>query len=125
MTALEELCGRRAQETADGLLSVLSPLVTSPGGRARVPGVVVELLAALMEQAHVSEFGSAAGGAGSMDGVRETGSPADAGAAVGLSARRVRQLCEQGMVAHRRVGVRGYLVDIDDLRRYMRREDAA
>lgn len=124
MSSLNDLCGPRAREAADGLMAVLQPLVRSPGGRQRVPGVVIELLQALMQQADVSELGSASGRTGRLVDVTGYGSPADAGAAVGLSARRVRQLCAVGVVAHERVGARGYLVDVNDLRRHIRGEVA-
>lgn len=120
MSALEELCGRRAQEAADGLLAVLAPLVSSPGGRARVPGVVVELLGALQVRAEtVSLNRNGAVEPGTLVDVRAWGSPREAAEAVGLSERRVQQLCAAGLVLHRPVGRRGYLVCIDDVHRYI------
>lgn len=121
MSDLDELCGRRAQEAADGLLAVLEPLVRS-GGRQRVPPVVVELYRALLEAA--SDSGSAAQGGGTMDSVKQWRSAEDAGRAVGLTGRRVRQLCAAGQVAHRRIGARPVLVDVDDLHRHLGRATA-
>jgi len=45
--------------------------------------------------------------------------PDAAGQVVGLSGRRVRQLCGEGAVRFVRSGVRGYLVDVADLQRHM------
>ncbi|RBY94829.1 hypothetical protein DQ244_06095 [Blastococcus sp. TBT05-19] len=117
MSDLSELCGRRAQEAADGLLATIELLVRS-GGRGRVPGVVVELYGALLQAA--SDTGSATERAGSMDVVREWTSAEVAGRAVGMTGRRVRQLCADGRVVHRRLGARSLVVDVDDLQRHIR-----
>jgi hypothetical protein len=125
VTALDDLCGRRAGEVFDGLMTVLRLLVRAPGGRERVPGVVLELLGALQEQTESCEFATSSDGSGTLVAVRDHQSPAEAGASVGVSAAWVRKLCAGGHVRHQRVGRRGYLVDVDDLRRHLRGEAAS
>lgn len=120
MSGLGDLCGPRAREAADGLMAVLQPLVRSPGGRQRVPGVVIELLTALMQQAAASGSGNTRSEGGSMDDVNRWVSAEAAGRAVGLTGRRVRQMCDADVVAHRRLGARSLAVDLDDLQRHLR-----
>lgn len=68
------------------------------------------------EQRPVSEFGTVPTQRGRLEDMR---TPDDAGAEVGLSGRRVRQLCVADRVTHRASGARGYLVDVDSLRAYL------
>lgn len=110
----------RAQEARDGLL--LFARDASRQG-VDVPTVVKELLRDLHGQAlandRVSEVGSGGVERETIDGMRAYGAPDEAGRQVGLSGRRVRQLCAAGLVAHRQIGGGRYLVDLDDLQRHL------
>jgi hypothetical protein len=87
---------------------------------------------ALLEELHavdlstagrpVSEFGPREGHPDSVEDMR---TPEDAAHEVGLSDGQVRRLCATGVVAHQRIGARGYLVDVASLRAYLRGEGEA
>ncbi len=114
------LLSSRAQEARDGLL--LFARDASRQG-VEVPNVVKELLRDLHGQAlandRVSEVGSRQVERETIDDVRAYGAPDEAGRQVGLSGRRVRQLCAAGLVAHRQIGAGRYMVDLDDLQRHL------
>ncbi len=107
----------RSQEAFDGLL-VLARIAALARSQEKVPGVVVDLMQALAEDA-VSTHGSGSGSGGTLMDMSK-GLPADqAGAEVGLSGRRVRQLCCDGLVRHVMFDGR-YVVDVEDLRAHLR-----
>ena len=118
---MSSLLTARAEEARNGLL-VFARDAQRAG--VEVPRVVVELLYELQAQAlaadRVSEVGSAEVGRETIDDMRTWGTPDETGRQVGLTGRRVRQLCGSGFVAHRRVGGGRYLVDLDDLQRHLR-----
>lgn len=105
------------------LLVALRDRVRAGGGGLVSPGVVA-VVEALHAASLVSEFGPAAAGFGTVEGVEQWVTPDDAGQAVGASGRHVRRLCADGLVRHRLVGARRYLVDVEDLRRHLRGEAA-
>jgi len=70
--------------------------------------------------AAISDTGSAEVGRESIDGMRTWGTPEETGRQVGLTGRRVRMLCAEGLVAHRLTGGGHYLVDLEDLQRHLR-----
>jgi hypothetical protein len=127
----EDLLAGRAQEAADGLMSLLALVVRDHQGRDKIPGVVVELLRTLqgyaLQHQRMSATGHDSPTLGMINSVRDAeylGSR-DAARRSGLSDRHIRRLVGSGDVAGRRVGERGvYLVDGNDLQRYLRGESA-
>jgi len=114
---------------AGPLLDLITPSLPALAEHARVSATAVraDLLAVLnalnaADVAHdhdrISAIGNAAPPPATVVDVR---TPEDAGRAVGLTGRRIRQLCADGLVAHQRAGARGYLVDLDSLHDYLRR----
>lgn len=70
----------------------------------------------------VSDFGPVESAPASVEDMR---TPDKAGGEGGLSGRHVRRLCAAGVVTHRRIGARGYLVDVHSLRAHLRGEGKA
>ena len=121
MSRLEDLVNDRAQELADALWAVLRAVIRLPGGRRLVAPELVELVRELQHHAESSEFATDGEGPGRLVSVRGYQDPAAAAVTVGCSPEYVRRLCRGGHVAFERHGIRGYLVDVDDLRRYRQR----
>lgn len=104
------------------LLPVLRDQVAASGWTLVIPGEIAGFLEALSavdvaRERGVSEFGNPEGLPATLVDMR---TPDDAGAEVGLSGSRVRQLRRAGLVACRPSGARGYLVDVESLRTYLR-----
>jgi hypothetical protein len=113
---------------AGPLLDLITPSLPALVEHARVSATPVraDLLAVLgalnaadvaHDHARISAIGNAAPPTATVVDVR---TPEDAGRAVGLTGRRIRQLCADGLVVHQRAGARGYLVDLDSLHAYLR-----
>jgi hypothetical protein len=111
--ALDALLGlvRAALKTGYTPPSAISDLARELHGRA-------------MAQEAASELGSREADCETIGGVRKYGTPDEAGSAVGLTGRRVRQLCDAGLVAHRVIGKNRKLVDLEDLQRHLRGDAA-
>jgi len=111
----------RAGEARDGLL-VLAYAAHREG--VEVPQVVKDLLSELhalaLAEGRISEVGNVPVGVETIDDMRTWGSAEEAGQAVGLSGRRVRQLCADGYVSHRIYGGGRYLVDVGDLQAHLK-----
>jgi hypothetical protein len=120
--------GQRAAVLRDALLALLAraaqrgdlPASTS---RTALSALVEALHAAATPSERLSDVGHAsASGVTLVDvGSGEWVSTAEAGVRVGLGERQVRRLASAGLVAHRRVHARMYLVDVSDLSQYLRR----
>ncbi|NNM44594.1 hypothetical protein [Knoellia koreensis] len=95
---------------------ILAQVAIRAKGRT-VPPVVCELMDALQADS-VSDSGSAGESSVSLEDVSTRVTADEAGAAVGLSGRQVRNLCAAGLVSHTRAG-RAYVVDLTDLRRHL------
>jgi hypothetical protein len=113
---------------AGPLLDLITPSLPALAEHARVSATPVraDLLAVLNalnaadvthDHARISAIGNAAPAPATVVDMK---TPEDAGRAVGLTGRRIRQLCADGHVAHQRAGARGYLVDVDSLHAYLR-----
>lgn len=113
------LSGRRAAQHRYALV-----LFARDAHRAgvEVPAGIPALIEDLTEV--ISEVGNAKVERETMDGMRNEGTPDEVGREVGFTGRRVRQLCADGLVAHRRIGGGRLLVDVDDLQRYLRERAA-
>lgn len=120
MSRLEDLVNNRAQDLTDSLLRVLRAVVTS-GERQLVDPLLVELVRELQDHAETFEFATDCDQPGTLVSVRGYQDATAAAATVGCSPQWVRALCRGGHVAHQRIGSRGYLVDVADLRRHLRR----
>lgn len=115
----------RPGEALDELLGLVRAALRT----GYTPGPVItalarDLHARSLQADRASEVGNDRSERETIDGVREYGTPDEAGIAVGLTGRRVRQLCAAGLVAHRPVGKNRYLVDLSDLQRHLRGEVA-
>lgn len=87
----------------------------------QVGPVLGDLMSELYRDAFtISASGSAPVGSSTLDDVTEWLAPNVAGAAVGCTGRRVRQLCNDGVVRSQRIDGRTLLVDVADLRRHFR-----
>ena len=114
-----DLFTSRAGELKDALVGLLAiaARVSSAGRGDRVSPILVELL----EELHrISETGNATGRNETLVSATSSESPEEAGAMVGLSGRRVRQLCAAGLVAHQRLASGRLLVDVESLRNYVK-----
>lgn len=115
-----------ARERFDALLA-LCGAIKRAHPTFLAPRPVAELMAELYAQGFaISEVGNATALPATLDHVSEGDwqAPGDAGAAVGLSDRRVRQLCAADKIRARRVGAGRWLVDVADLRRHLRGDAA-
>ena len=118
---------RQAGPLLRWFIPVLRDRVAASGWTLVIPDEIAGFLEALnacdvaRERGSMSDIGPATTAPVTVEDVR---SPEDAGAVVGMSARHVRRLCRAGLVGFRPSGARGYLVDVDSLRTYLRTRGA-
>lgn len=119
---LGEFAGVLAGQAADDLLSLVRAALRLGAPRSIATPTLVLLGEALHAASlTMSDSGPEQAMAGMIDGMGSWATPAEAGAHAGVSGRHVRRLCRDGLVAHRRIGQRSILVDLDDLHRHLSR----
>jgi hypothetical protein len=96
---------------------VLLAVAVGIPSESKVAGVVGDLLEDL-QAALVSAGGNERSAEPRMGDVFEGVSADEAGATVGLTGARVRQLCRAGLVTHTKV-TGAYVVDVDALRQHL------